>query len=463
MTETATGDPTVGLDPAGQSARWRDASHLIFQIHKEMHARVAEPVTAPCRVRHSAYLLHGTMRDAEGEVQRHFEEIARGLEIPAHAIRWGERSGRVAKDLAGGHSLRIVWEQHTEFYSYTTFHVAGGGVAQDEPVEPFTFPVMPSLGDKLVDLDILVSPGLELGEFLSSFLHTGPVFGGEVLNGEARVWSTFQVDGNGQGRYVIGAGGLPPGRLGRLVRRVVEIENYYHLILLPLEDYRQQVPTLREIEQRMTMRSEDISADLAKQEPDPAREHRWLVHLTRDLAELIRLTERMRYRFFAANSYFAIFEERIRWLREQTGDGYQSMEEFLTNRVSPAIRNYRNFIERADALTDQLTSLGNMMRTRVNLNIEQQSLETMRVMNRRAQLQLILQRTVEGLSLIVLTYYLTGLAGYVLKAADNFQPLPGGTALWTALTIPFWLALAWLFTRRIKRLVQDLTDKPASS
>ena len=119
------------------------------------------------------------------------------------------------------------------------------------------------------------------------------------------------------------------------------------------------------------------------------------------------------------------------------------MEEFLTARVPPAVGNYRTFIERAGELTGQLTSLGNMMRTRVNPNMEQQSLETMRAMDRRAEMQLILQRTVEGLSLIVLSYYMTGLAGYVLKAVDKFQALPGGTALWTAGTIPIWLALAW--------------------
>ena len=365
----------------------------------------------------------------------------------------------VAKTLAAGHSLRILWELHTEFYSFTTFHMANGAPGKEELVEPFTFPTLPALGSKLVDLDLLVVPGLELGEVLPAFLHTGTIYGGQVLDGEGRVWSTFQVDSNGQGRYVVGAGALPPGRLGRLVRRLVEIENYYHLILLPLEEYRRQAGTLREIEQRLAVRSEDIAADLASRESDPAREHRWLVYLTRDLAELIRLTERMRYRLSAAGSYYAIFGERLRWLREETGEGYQSLEEFLTARVGPPIRNYRNFIERADVLSGQLTSLGNMMRTRVNLAMEQQSLGTLQAMNRRVELQLVLQRTVEGLSLIVLSYYMTGLASYALKAVDKLRPLPWNTELLAALTIPVWFALAWLFTRRIKKAVQELTRR----
>ena len=453
--------PPRESDGARSPAARHPIGHIL-RVHREMHARISEPISAPCRVRHSAYLMPGDSHKAEDEVRHHFEEVTRNLELPPEAIRWGERSGRVVKSLDGGHSLRIVWELHTEFYSYTTFHMADRARKADQPVEPFTFPILSGPGEKLVDLDILVAPGLKMDENLGTFLHTGSIFGGEVLEGAAQVWTSFQVDENGQGRYVVAAGKLPPGRLGRLIRRLVEIENYYHLILMPLEDYRDQVATLRQIERRITVGSDEIAADLARPEADPAREHHWMVRLTGDLAELIQVTERMRYRLSAANSYYAIFEERIRWLREQTGEGYQSMEEFLTTRIAPAVRNYRNFIERADVLTGQLTSLGNMMRTRVNMNMEQQSLETMRAMNRRAELQLILQRTVEGLSLIVLSYYLTGLAGYVLKAVAKFQPLPGGLALWTAGTIPVWFALAWWFTHRIKKLVKHLTGKNPS-
>jgi uncharacterized membrane-anchored protein len=450
--------PAPGQPKAGAWNRYADP---ILRIHREMHARVSVPVTAPCRIRHSAYLLPGEGRASEGAVRLRFEEIAQRLGIAREAIRWGERSGEVLRTMPGGRSLRIVWELHTEFYSFTTYHAAPPTTGADEPVEPFTFPALPPLGAKLVDLDLLVAPGLELGPVLPAFLHPGTVYGGSVLQGAARVWSTFQVDENGQGRYVVGAGELAPGRLGRLVRRMVEIANYYHLILLPLEDYRGQEASLHELERRIAQRSEDIAAELASRETHPGHEHRWLVYLTRDLGELIRLTERMRYRLSAADSYYAIFEERLHWLREETGTGYQSIEEFLRARVGPAIRSYRNFIDRADALSGQLTSLGNMMRTRVNLNMEAQSLETLTVLNRRVELQLLLQRTVEGLSIFVLAYYLTGLAGHAMAAADSLWHLPLPEPVLTALTIPLWLGLAWAFTRRIKRLVRRFAPPDA--
>jgi uncharacterized membrane-anchored protein len=462
-------DPTSGAGRPAPTDRpsedrvpgWNHYNDPILQIHREMHARVSVPVTAPCRIRHSAYLLPGDARASESVVRERFEEVATRLGIAREAIRWGERSGEVTRTLAGGHTLRIVWERHTEFYSFTTYHAGPPTAAKDEAVEPFTFPALPPLGAKLVDVDLLVVPGLELGEVLPAVLHPGTIYGGPVLQGAARVWSTFQVDENGQGRYVVGAGELPPGRLGRLVRRLVEIENYYHLILLPLQEYRPQEGDLHELERRIALRAEDIAAELASREANPHHEHRWLVYLTRDLSELIRLTERMRYRLSAADSYYAIFEERLHWLREETGAGYQSIEEFLRARVGPAIRGYRNFIARADALSGQLTSLGNMMRTRVNLTMEEQSLATLRVLNRRVELQLLLQRTVESLSIVVLAYYATGLAGHVVHALGTVWPLPLGEGVLTALTIPLWLGLAWAVTHRIKRIVKRLAPPDA--
>ncbi|MCZ6730386.1 MAG: DUF3422 domain-containing protein [SAR324 cluster bacterium] len=436
--------------------RARVELEAIRAAHSELHERVSVPVTAPSRVRHSAYLLPNEEEQTRSAVRSAFHDVVRQLGIEPGAIQWGERAGSVEKTFSDGNLLRVVWELHTEFYSYTTTLVPPVRArSQDAFVEPYFLPAFPTTGSKLVDLDLMVVPGRKLGRAQRASLHGGIIYGGEVVNGEAHAWSTFQVDEWGQGRYVVAAGSLKPGRLGRLIRRLVEIETYYHLILLPLPEYRKQVVGLRETEKRIAAYSEDIAADLASREAKPEQEHRWLVYLTRDLADLIRLTERMRYRLSAANSYYAIFKDRLEWLRESPGGSYQTLSEFLIARVSPSMRNYNNFIERADALTAQLTSLGNMMRTRVSLNMEQQSLQTMNAMNQRAALQLRLQKTVEGLSLIVLSYYLTGLSNYIFKALEPLLPLPGNPTVWSAMTIPLWLGLAFWMTRRVKALVSS--------
>ena len=431
------------------------ASLPSLQIHQELHARVAEPVTVPCRIRHSAYLLPSSDPASREAVRQRFEYVATGLSIPKENILWGERSGRIETALTESARLRVVWELHTEFYSYTTFHMTDAARNSKNALVPlFNFPAMPTLGTKLVDLDIVVMPGMELTDALTDFLGAAPLYGGMVLGGQARVWTSFQVDEWGQGRYVVRADSLGAGRLGRLIRRLVEIENYYHLILLPLEEYRALTGPLRELEGRVAQRSQDVAAALSGSNPQLEVEHDWLVSVTRDLADLTHLSERIRHKISAAESYYAILEERLRWLREQTGEGFQTLGEFLTARVAPAVRNYRNFTDRAQALSLQIAAIGNILRTRVNLSMERQSLATMRAMDRRFALQLNLQFTVEGLSIIVLSYYLTGLTSYALKALDAWVRLPGKPDLWIAAGIPVWLGLAYLFIRRVHGLVR---------
>ncbi|MDH5752383.1 MAG: DUF3422 domain-containing protein [Deltaproteobacteria bacterium] len=433
---------------------------LIREIHKELHARVAEPVLAPCRIRHSAYLLPDHGSGVREEVQKRFEDIVKSLEIPESDILWGERSGRVETPLPGNSRLRVVWEVHSEFYSYTTVHLAEPGKSKktrEQIVPSFTFPAMPALGTKLVDLDIAVLNGRDLTPALEEFLGPGTIYGGNVLEGQSRVWTTFQVDDWGQGKYLIRAGDLSRGRLGRLIRRLVEIENYYHLILQHLDEYRLRVSVLQVLEKRLSERSEEIADVLGEDSYDTEREHTLLVDLTRDFSELANLTEMMRHKFSAADSYYAIFTDRLHWLREHTGEGHQALEEFLMARISPAIRSYRNFLERADILSSQITSLGNMLRTRISLSMERQSLKTMQAMNKRVELQLLLQRTVEGLSVIVLTYYLMAITGYLAKAADSLWGLPGKPILWTAGSLPLWALIAWKITHRVKHIVKDFT------
>jgi uncharacterized membrane-anchored protein len=74
-------------------------------------------------------------------------------------------------------------------------------------------------------------------------------------------------------------------------------------------------------------------------------------------------------------------------------------------------------------------------------------------MDRRAELQLRLQETVEGLSVGVLTYYAVGLLGYLLKAGKA-AGLHLEVELLTGLAIPLVALLVWLGMRRVKKTLQ---------
>ena len=94
----------------------------------------------------------------------------------------------------------------------------------------------------------------------------------------------------------------------------------------------------------------------------------------------------------------------------------------------------------------------------MDVALEEQNANLLRSMNRRATLQLRLQETVEGLSVVAISYYTIGLVSYVLKATKSagmhIDPETG-----TGLAILPVVAAVWLGLRRMKkRLTRDNHD-----
>jgi uncharacterized membrane-anchored protein len=70
-------------------------------------------------------------------------------------------------------------------------------------------------------------------------------------------------------------------------------------------------------------------------------------------------------------------------------------------------------------------------------------------MNRRAELQLRLQQTVEGLSVIAISYYLVGLFSYLIKAIGHDPPIDASIII--GLFVPIAVLLVWITMRRIRK------------
>jgi uncharacterized membrane-anchored protein len=126
----------------------------------------------------------------------------------------------------------------------------------------------------------------------------------------------------------------------------------------------------------------------------------------------------------------------------------------MDRRLSPALRTVASVRERQESLSTRISRAANLLRTRVDVALEQQNRDLLQSMNRRAQLQLRLQETVEGLSVVVLSYYLVGLVSYAVKAL-NKMGLPLNPELLTGIAIPVVIvAVGWGMHRMRRNLAQ---------
>ena len=94
----------------------------------------------------------------------------------------------------------------------------------------------------------------------------------------------------------------------------------------------------------------------------------------------------------------------------------------------------------------------NLLRTRVDVERSAQNQALLESMDRRSDLQLRLQRTVEGLSVVAISYYAVSLVGYLLYPVTEATGISKG--MLTALaTLPV-VALVWMLVRRLRASVE---------
>jgi uncharacterized membrane-anchored protein len=343
-----------------------------------------------------------------------------------------------------GH-CKLKWERHTEFLTYTLF-------MDDPAAAPFsaTLDVFPESWRKaylgqvvtatMVHIRKTKTPDLSAYE---GVFETESLAVARVLDDDALIAGDFRIDGNGFVRFVVLSDpDTGPRRLGRIVQRLFEIETYKAMSLLSLPSARAVGADLG----RLGPELGDVVAGFANDTSD----HNDNLHqLLRISAHLENLTAQNAARFSAAEAYSAIVNQRISVLREERHKGRQTFSEFMMRRYDPAMRTCASTAKRLAGMTKQAARAGEMLRTRTDFAREEQNQDIMERMDQRAAQQLKLQKTVEGLSVVAVSYYAVNLAAYLLAPFAGSFGL-SKTALTAALTLPI-IALVWLMIRSIRK------------
>jgi uncharacterized membrane-anchored protein len=347
-------------------------------------------------------------------------------------------------------NFNLRWEQHTEFTSQTwDFPLSNKTALKPEghtplPMEDFWQP-----GPLLVALDIIVmklshARGIEATFDELSLAHS------RTDDGLADVFTDFKRDSKGFTRIVVADHGLGDVALGALVQRLIEIETYRTLALLGLPEARRIGPRVRDIEVNLA-----ALIDESRGAAGIADNRRILDGLTRLTADLEGLSAEVSYRFAASRAYDDIVFQRLEALDERpVGTQQTTWKDFLARRMAPARRTMNAMQDRLADLSRKLTRATQLLRTRVDVEQEQQNQELLKNMNERARLQLRLQQTVEGLSVAAVSYYLVGLIYYVMQGLQKANII-GDAQMAAALAVPLSIAAVWFMVRRIKKGMGD--------
>ncbi len=414
-----------------------------FKLHNEMHGNPYDLITAPVQISHIALL---TSRDKHEEELQLISQLCERYSEPLPSPNADYFQG----DLG---AFRLKWERHGEFSSYT-FYVSS---AAESPFTELAINQVPEAWLKSLPGEIIAAahvafedqnqPIRSIDE-LAMLFSSNTVVGAQVAAGGAYAWTDNKIHGDGFGRILIRDVDLRRRQAGRLVKRLLDIETYRILAMMPFPLAKKCLPKLGAFDKKLSELTA-LNTRLSCLED----EQRLLDELNVLSAEIESISAATNHRFSASLSYYKIVQLRVSELREERIKGLQMFHEFMEQRLSASMNSCEAVHLYLEQLSVRVNRASGLLRARVDIAMEGQTRDLLKSMDKRADLQMKLQATVEGLSIVVLSYYLLGIVGYGLKGAKEMG-VGINVDISTGIAIPLVFLIVFFTVRRIKKSVE---------
>jgi len=412
-----------------------------FTLHNEVHARASVILELPIRCTHLALLL---THEEKEQARIHLSLLCDRFAI-APPNKEADHFSAVFD------SFQLRWEQHAEFICYT-FYVS------NTLKDPFDAPALEQVpvdwlaklpGKMMVSIHATIMPVSEITfnlETISTFFSNNPVVGAEVSGGAAQAFTDFRIHVDGFSRFLIIDHNLKTQQAGRLLQRLFEIEVYRVMALLAFPIAKRLNPKVNQGDQRLLAITEAMSQD-------DRDDSLLLDELTTLAAEVENHISTNHFRFGAASAYYKLVGQRIDDLRENRIQGIQTIGEFMKRRLEPAINTCQMTDNRFARLSKRISNTSQLLRTRVDMSIERQNQALLTSMNLRAKMQLRLQETVEGVSIVAITTYVVSLIGSMSIALEKIGWKIDPEVV-SGFSIPLVLLMVAMGVRRIHKMIQ---------
>ncbi|MEM1373793.1 MAG: DUF3422 domain-containing protein [Pseudomonadota bacterium] len=418
---------------------------LRYALANEIHARPFPALSAPST---GAFLAIKQEQNASSR-DREQDRV--------HLVKLLDRHGAAHPSPGATHYYGQVgrywlkWESHAEFVTYTAVSDGLG----DRAFDPVGFEAFPedwleeAPGVRLTSALIRIQEEVDhetQASLIEDWFVSESLAVSKVVDGSATVASDFRIDPAGHMRFAIFTRpDTGNRRIGRVLQRLCEIETYKAMSMLGLARVQDMSKRLGEIDSALLKLVEMMSAG-------PSSSEGTLRELIALSSELENMSAKAAFRFSATRAYEAIVNQRIEVLREERFNGRQTFREFMMRRYDPAMRTVVATEQRLRDMSERALRAGDLLRTSVDVERQAQNQKLLESMDKRADLQLRLQKTVEGLSVVAISYYAVNLVVYALSPAA--LPLGMSNLVLFGIATPLTVLAVWWLVRRIRQSVE---------
>ena len=426
------------------SASLPDNHALREQLHHEAHARQAIKIKSPAQATHIALIHDGDQKIIE---LKHLESLCETFNRPrpsSDTLHFSDDFG----------NFQFQWQHHGEYSTYTFYqHHSEHPPFSQSVLNQIPAEWLKALPGKImvaIHAAIIKSEAQPDFQDIAEHFSGGALVGAEVASGAALAFTDFKIQADGFSRFVIYDRQLNSRQAGRYLQRLCDIEVFR---IMSLQAY----PVAQALMPKLTRADQDLLRITTSMHQLDIDDSQLLDELTALAAEIENCFSSTHTRFVKTAAYYQLVEQRINELKEVRIPGVQTINEFLNRRLEPTINTCVVTEKRLTMLSERISKASQLLRTRVDITLERQNQSLLTSMDKRANLQLHLQSTVEGLSVAAISYYTVGLFNYIAKAIKA-SGIAVNPSLITGISIPIIIFFVYRGVGNIRRMVSKIHE-----
>ncbi len=416
------------------------------KLYNELHNRPFQSISNPAQITHIAIQHDGELKQAEHQflalLCNRFQVNTPAETMPCFYQNFGLFSLR--------------WERHMEYSTYTIIHEAP---LTNQPFIKNAIDYVPSdwlehlPGEVVAALHIVVEAKVsEQDKDISHYFDSMRLTASSPYHGLAQVWTSYKLHSDGFGRFLVFEKTLSAEQLGRLIQQLLQLDTYRLMATLGL-------PLAQAINSELSqldLQLKQVTACIAQ---DNTRDDGALLAQVSAIAAKVEdFRSQSNYRFSATNAYYDVVLQRMDELKEHEISGHMTLQEFLMRRITPAVKTCRTAANHLEDISRRVSRASDLLRTRVEMMLQEQNQKLLKSMNRRAHVQMRLQQTVEGLSVAAISYYGIQLFETALNSFSAFG-VKINHELVTGIAVPIVVVGVFLGTRLIHRKLMRNIDE----
>ena len=345
----------------------------------------------------------------------------------------------------------LRWERHNEFSTYTLIcNKKLSGTAFESGFSHISDDWLSTLSGQVISANHIdlrsAGEAPDSPKELEEYFDGRKLIGSKIYDGNAKLWTSMRSHSDGFSRTLLVDQGVDPSQAGRAVRNLLEISTYRSMTLLALPTARELLPEISTLEQSLSATSEKLKLIETMED-----EQNLMTELIAEATQVERLIADNSFRFSATEAYFNLTETRLNMLREEKIPTIRTLKQFHVRRFIPAYNTCMSVVKRKQNLSQRIGRTSELLHSRLQLSLEDQNQRLLASMDKRSKIQLRLQQTVEGLSVVAITYYSMGLLRLMVEPLPVERYLYLSDSAVVAIATPIIFFSALMVVRRIRK------------